>query len=116
MGYKKQNSRLAKLLRTTALDELPQLINIIKGQMSFVGPRPLIPEEIPQDEIISFRLKVRPGLTGIAQILVSKEAPIFKKAEYDLWYIKNQSIGLDISLIFKSFWYSITRRWDRLGR
>lgn len=112
MGYKKKYSRLSGLLRTTALDELPQLINIIKGQMSFVGPRPLIPQEIQMTKGFNLRSTVPPGLTGLAQVLASKDAPISEKFNYDISYIKNQNIGLDILLILKSFKISLTRKWD----
>jgi lipopolysaccharide/colanic/teichoic acid biosynthesis glycosyltransferase len=110
--YKKQNSGTAKFLRKTALDESPQLINIMKGEMSFVGPRPLIPEEINVGENLGLRSSICPGLTGIAQVVAPKDAPITEKIKYDLWYIENQSILLDIRLILKSFWMSLNRRWD----
>lgn len=111
-----KNSNFTKFLRTTALDELPQLINILKGEMSFVGPRPLVPEEVSQDREISSRFIVRPGLTGMAQILVPKDASLLEKSNYDLWYIKNQSFRLDATLILKSFWISLSRKWDIISK
>lgn len=94
------------------MDESPQLINIIKGEMSFVGPRPLIPEEISLGENLDLRSSVCPGLTGVAQVVAAKDAPIAEKLKYDLWYIGNQSVWLDIRLILKSFWMSFNKRWD----
>jgi len=115
MGYDRDNSRLPKLLRSTALDELPQLVNILKGEMSFVGPRPLIPGELTSQLQAQYRSAVRPGLTGVAQVLTSKNASILEKARYDLWYIDKQNILLDISLILRSFWVSLSRIWDSLA-
>jgi len=124
--YKKENSRLARFLRKTALDEVPQLINILKGEMSLVGPRPLIPEESEIGERLNspgsyiegrgLRAVVRPGLTGIAQVLAPKNAPLEEKLKYDLWYIENRSLLLDILLILKSFWLSLNSRWDLAGK
>lgn len=106
-------SRFTRLLRKTALDELPQLINILKGEMSFVGPRPLIPLEVNNTKNrADARLMIRPGLTGLAQIMVSKDAPVLEKLKYDLWYIKNQELMLDVALILRSFWISLSRRWE----
>jgi len=115
MGYRKKSSRLAKFLRTTALDEFPQLMNIIKGQMSFVGPRPLIPQEIQINEEFKLRSAVLPGLTGLAQVLVAKDAPVLEKLNYDILYIKNKNIVLDTLLILKSFGISLNRKWDTLN-
>jgi lipopolysaccharide/colanic/teichoic acid biosynthesis glycosyltransferase len=112
MYYKKQSSAIAKFLRNTALDESPQLINIMKGEMSFVGPRPLIPQEIGLGENLHLRSRICPGLTGVAQVVAAKDAPITEKLKYDLWYIENQTIWLDIRLILKSFWMSFNKRWD----
>jgi len=112
MFYRKESSAIAKFLRNTALDESPQLINIVKGQMSFVGPRPLIPQEINPGENLHLRSSICPGLTGIAQLIAPKDAPLTEKLKYDLWYIENQGILLDLRLILRSFWMSLNRRWD----
>lgn len=112
LGYRIEKPFLSRLLRATALDELPQLINIIRGQMSFVGPRPLIPEEIQMYVELAFRSTVRPGLTGMAQVYAPKDAPVTEKFKYDLWYIQNQNLGLDIYLILMSFWISMKKKWD----
>ena len=113
-------------LRRSALDELPQLFNILKGQMSFVGPRPLRPQEIevsgmlneqsPQDSLFTLRLQVRPGLTGVAQLYAPRALTRKKKARYDIWYIRNRSLCLDVVLMLRSVWISIRRRWDTVRR
>lgn len=115
MHYKKQSSSLARFLRNTALDESPQLINILKGEMSFVGPRPLIPQEVSLGDNLDLRFSISPGLTGAAQVVAAKNAPVTQKLKYDLWYIENQSLWLDILLILKSFWMSFNKRWDIIG-
>jgi lipopolysaccharide/colanic/teichoic acid biosynthesis glycosyltransferase len=116
-------TRIGKILRATAMDELPQLINILKGDMSFVGPRALRPEEKevhgnPDETDIEKipgykeRLAVRPGLTGMAQVHLPTDALRKKKFEYDLLYIKNQSFLLDLKLIFLSFWITFRGKWE----
>ncbi len=116
-------TRMGRFLRKTAMDELPQLLNILKGDMSFVGPRALRPMEIELSvdskirtifQIPGFEMRstVRPGLTGVAQIYASRHLPREEKFKYDLWYVKNQNIGLDIRLILKSIVISLSRRWD----
>ncbi len=93
------------LLRKTSLDELPQLFNILKGDMSFVGPRPLIPEE---EEIHLLRQKndiysVRPGLTGYAQVNGRDKCSIEEKVRLDREYIEKKSLAFDIKIFFKTF-------------
>ncbi len=107
---------IGKFLRKTRLDEIPQLWNIIKGEMSFVGPRPERPEFITKlAKITPFyreRLLVRPGLTGWAQVnfpYVSTEEDTMKKLQYDLYYIKNRSIILDLAIILKTIKTVISR-------
>lgn len=97
-------TRSGKLLRKTSLDELPQLFNILKGDMSFVGPRPLIPEE---KEIRVLREKynvfsVRPGMTGLAQINGRDTLDDEEKASFDRYYVNARSLLLDIRIIFKT--------------
>jgi len=115
---------VGRILRATGLDELPQAINIFLGEMSFVGPRALAIGEILHDErgqrvnyeeIPDFwrRLRVRPGLTGIATIYRAKDIPPRKKFRYDLFYIRKQSVWLDLKLILLSFWISLRGRWER---
>jgi len=120
-------TRVGRILRATALDELPQLWNIFKGDMSFVGPRALLPEEIevngngeliPLEKIPGYeeRHRVRPGLTGLAQIYAPRDIPRKDKFRYDLLYIKKQSFWLDLRLIALSFWITVRGKWEYRGR
>jgi lipopolysaccharide/colanic/teichoic acid biosynthesis glycosyltransferase len=90
-------SAVGNFLRRTRLDELPQLFNILKGDMSFVGPRPLLPIDQPADCVE--RLAVRPGLTGWAQIKGGRQIPPSDKAVLDMWYVRNISLALDAEII-----------------
>ena len=116
-------TRIGKLLRATAMDELPQLVNILKGDMSFVGPRSLRPKEKevhgnPDETNIEDvpgyeeRLAVRPGLTGVAQVYLPTDALRKEKFRYDLDYIKNQSFLFDLKLIILSFWITFRGKWQ----
>lgn len=116
-------TRVGRLLRATGLDELPQLLNIFRGEMSFVGPRALAVGEVVLDgkgksvtyeHVAGFRerLTTRPGLTGLATIYICKEATPRRKFRYDLLYIRNQSIWLDLRLIALSFWISFRGKWE----
>jgi lipopolysaccharide/colanic/teichoic acid biosynthesis glycosyltransferase len=102
-------TRVGKFIRKTRIDELPQLVNILKGNMSLVGPRPERPEfnELLNKEIpfYNFRHLVHPGLTGWAQILYpygASREDAQEKLQYELFYIKNYSLWLDISIILKT--------------
>ena len=93
---------VGNFLRKSSLDELPQLINVIKGEMSIVGPRPAL---FNQDDLISLRTKsgayvLVPGITGWAQINGRDDIPIARKVELDTWYLHNRSFWLDIKIIF----------------
>jgi lipopolysaccharide/colanic/teichoic acid biosynthesis glycosyltransferase len=118
---------IGKILRATAMDELPQLWNIFKGDMSFVGPRALRPKEIEVfgnseetdiEKIPGYyeRLKVRPGLTGMAQVYLPTDALRREKFKYDLMYIQKQSFLLDLKLIFLSFWITFRGKWEYRGK
>jgi lipopolysaccharide/colanic/teichoic acid biosynthesis glycosyltransferase len=93
----RQPSVIGRYLRATRIDELPQLINVLFGDMSLVGPRPLLPEDQPNNTAL--RLSVRPGITGWAQVngakLVSKE----DKEKYDEWYVRNASPAVDTKIV-----------------
>lgn len=94
-----------QFLRSTSIDELPELINVIRGEMSLVGPRPLLTEYLPlYSEEQKHRHDVRPGITGWAQINGRNAISWKKKFELDLWYVKNQSFGLDIKILFLTLW------------
>lgn len=104
-------TRSGRFLRKTSLDELPQLVNVLLGDMSFVGPRPLIPEE---KEIRALRKKynvysVRPGITGWAQINGRDNLTDEEKALFDKEYIDKQSIGFDIKILFRTVFVVLKR-------
>jgi lipopolysaccharide/colanic/teichoic acid biosynthesis glycosyltransferase len=117
---------VGRLLRATAFDEIPQLLNIWKGEMSFVGPR-LLPinerqnrekfADVEDEKIPGFRerLMVRPGLTGIAQIYAPRDISRRHKFKYDVLYIRHHSFWLDIRLILLSFWITFRGAWERQG-
>ncbi len=116
-------TRVGRLLRATSLDEMPQMLNIWKGEMSWVGPRVLPINEIqvkeeggflPDEAMPGFdvRCKVRPGLTGVAQVYAPRDVPRRHKFRYDLIYIQNQSLGLDLKLIAMSLWISLRGKWE----
>jgi rhamnosyl/mannosyltransferase len=120
-------TRVGRLMRATAMDELPQLVNIFKGDMSFVGPRALVPGEIetggegrliPMDTIEGYRERtaVQPGLTGIAQIYAPRDVTRRHKFRYDRLYVKRRSFWLDIRLILLSFWISMRGTWEHRQR
>jgi lipopolysaccharide/colanic/teichoic acid biosynthesis glycosyltransferase len=119
-------TRVGRVLRSTAMDELPQLWNILRGDMSFVGPRALMLDEIevgstgasvPIEKISGYetRHRVRPGLTGIAQIYADRDIPRRDKFRYDRLYIQRRSFGLDLRLIGLSFWITVRGTWERRG-
>ena len=106
---------LGKILRRTALDELPQVLNILRGDISFVGPRPLVTEQYLEDvETVPrfvMRSNVRPGLTGVAQIYLPRHCGPRHRLAYDRFYIRNASLWLDIKLILRSGLFTIFGRW-----
>lgn len=90
-----------KMLRATSLDELPELWNVFKGEMSLVGPRPLLMEYLPlYNDRQKIRHQVRPGITGWAQINGRNAVSWEEKFELDAWYVQNQSLWLDIKILF----------------
>lgn len=94
-------TRVGKLLRATSLDELPQLINVLRGEMSLVGPRPTIPEQVEQyDEFQRRRLEVKPGLTGWAQVNGRSKLAWDRRIELDVWYVDNRSFALDMRIVW----------------
>ncbi len=103
LTHEQMVTRVGKVIRKTSIDELPQLINILKGDMSFIGPRPWIPEyyEWFTDEQ-KRRSSVLPGISGLAQVKGRNGINIFKKIEYDLEYVDNMSLWLDIKLVFET--------------
>lgn len=98
-------------LRKTSLDEIPQILNVLKGDMSFVGPRPTLAQipfnQIPEDDRI--RYQVRPGITGYAQAFYRNSISQAEKYEYDNYYVENLSFWLDIKILLKTF-LSVAKR------
>ena len=120
-------TRIGRFMRATAMDELPQLWNIFRGDMSFVGPRALRPGEIEVngtgtlerlEDVPGFdaRCQVRPGLTGIAQVYAPRDVVRRKKFRYDRLYVRRQSLVLDVRLILLSFWITFRGSWETRGR
>lgn len=120
-------TRVGRWLRATAMDELPQLWNILVGDMSVVGPRALRPGEIEAagdgslvrlEDVPGFALRssVRPGLTGVAQVYAPRELPRRQKFRYDRLYIRRQSFWVDVQLILLSLWVSLSGNWEHRGR
>jgi lipopolysaccharide/colanic/teichoic acid biosynthesis glycosyltransferase len=92
---------LGRFLRATSLDELPQLWNVLKGDMSLVGPRPLLPEYLPRYTAFQKRRhEVRPGITGWAQVNGRNSLTWERKFELDVWYVDHRSFALDLKILF----------------
>lgn len=103
-------TKLGKVLRSLSLDELPELINILKGDMSLIGPRPLLVQYLPlYDERQIKRHDVTPGLTGWAQVNGRNSLSWSEKFELDVWYVENWSLWLDIKIFFMTF-YKVFKR------
>ncbi|MCX2739952.1 sugar transferase [Pontibacter anaerobius] len=94
---------VGKFVRKTSLDEIPQLLNVIKGDMSLIGPRPLLVEYLPlYNETQRRRHEVRPGITGWAQVNGRNAISWSEKFRYDVWYVDNMSLWLDLKIIFRT--------------
>lgn len=94
-------TKVGKIIRSTSIDELPQLINILKGDMSFIGPRPLLPKYLPlYNETQRHRHDVTPGMSGWAQVNGRNNISWTKKFELDVWYVEHCSLLLDIKILF----------------
>lgn len=94
-------TKIGAFLRKTSLDELPQLINVLKGDMSLIGPRPLLPEYLPlYNETQRRRHEVKPGITGWAQVNGRNTISWQQKFDYDMWYVENVSFVLDCKIVF----------------
>lgn len=104
-------TKIGNICRKYSLDELPQLINILKGDMSLIGPRPLLPRYLPRYSERQFkRHNVLPGITGWAQVNGRNAISWEQKFEYDVYYVENQSFALDIKIIFKTIDKVINRK------
>jgi lipopolysaccharide/colanic/teichoic acid biosynthesis glycosyltransferase len=120
-------TRVGRFMRSTAMDELPQLWNIFAGDMSFVGPRPLRPGEVDVrgdgqlvrlDQIPGYaaRHSVRPGLTGLTQVYAPRDISRTSKFRLDQVYLRRAGFWLDLKLILLSFWITGTGAWDKRNR
>ncbi|CZZ93600.1 exopolysaccharide biosynthesis glycosyl transferase [Bordetella ansorpii] len=97
-------TRLGARLRATSLDELPELWNVLRGDMSLVGPRPLLPDYLPlYSERQRRRHDVRPGITGWAQVNGRNALPWQQRLELDVWYVENRSFALDMRILWRTF-------------
>ncbi|MFX4218407.1 undecaprenyl phosphate N,N'-diacetylbacillosamine 1-phosphate transferase [Aliarcobacter butzleri] len=103
---------IGKFIRSTSLDELPQLFNVLKGEMSFVGPRPLLIEYLPlYNQKQKRRHDIKPGITGWAQVNGRNAISWEQKFDYDVWYVDNQSFWLDIKILWLTF-LKVVKRSD----
>lgn len=94
-------TKIGSFVRKTSLDEIPQLINVLKGEMSLIGPRPLLPEYLPLYSPEQYRRhEVRPGITGWAQVNGRNAISWQQKFEYDVWYVNHLSFALDLRILF----------------
>jgi len=117
---------IGRIMRATAMDELPQLWNIFRGDMSFVGPRPLRPGEIEVagdgqlvrlEQVPGYdeRHRIRPGLTGMTQVYAPRNVAVAEKFRLDLQYVERAGLWFDMKLILLSFWITLRGRWEHDG-
>ena len=103
--------RFGRFLRATSLDELPELWNVLRGQMSLVGPRPLLPQYVSRySPEQARRMEVLPGITGWAQIKGRNALEWEERFRLDVWYVDNLSLMLDLKIIFLTLWQVLTRK------
>ena len=107
-GFEKDDPRITRVgrfLRRAGVDELPQLFNVLRGEMSLVGPRPALPHQVDlYTDIQRRRLSVKPGVTGLALIRGRNELPWSKRIEYDLEYVDYATLSLDVAILIKTIW------------
>ena len=118
-------TRIGRLMRATAMDEIPQLWNIFKGDMSFVGPRALRPEEfeiragrrvaLSDIEGYAERHSIVPGLTGLAQVYAERDIPARSKFRFDRLYLRRRGFWFDLKLIAFSVWITLRGKWEKRG-
>lgn len=105
-------TKVGRIVRSTSLDELPQLFNVLKGDMALIGPRPLLVKYLPLYTTTQMRRhEVRPGITGWAQVNGRNTITHTKKFEYDVWYVDHLSLSLDLKIIFMTI-YNVLHRKD----
>ena len=104
-------TNIGKFLRKTSLDELPNLINVLKGEMSIVGPRPLVKYESElYGDFQTKRNTVRPGITGLAQIQGRLDLSLQERLYWDLQYVETKNLALDLKILFLTFYYVVTKK------
>jgi len=102
---------IGRWIRSLSLDEIPQLIHVLKGDMSLIGPRPLLVRHLPlYDEVQRRRHEVRPGMTGWAQVNGRNTLKLSKKFEYDVWYVDHLSFKLDICIFFLTIYNVLMKK------
>ncbi|WP_313026052.1 sugar transferase [Pseudomonas lopnurensis] len=112
IGDAERMTRVGRFLRSTSLDELPQLLNVLKGEMSLVGPRPLLMDYLPlYNERQMRRHDVLPGITGWAQVNGRNNLSWQEKFEFDIWYVENRSFLLDMKIL----WLTVVKVFKREG-
>ena len=104
-------TKVGRFVRSTSIDELPQLINVLKGDMALIGPRPLLPEYLwVFDNFQHRRHEVRPGITGWAQVNGRNHCKLSKKFEYDVWYVDHCTLATDIKILWKTVMNVLNRK------
>ncbi len=104
-------TRAGRILRKLSLDELPQLWNVLKGEMSLVGPRPIVEEEVSRyGEAVRLYFRVRPGMTGLWQVSGRNDTTYAERVELDAYYVRNWSVWLDLYLLARTIWVVLTRK------
>jgi lipopolysaccharide/colanic/teichoic acid biosynthesis glycosyltransferase len=110
-------TKLGKFLRKWGIDELPQLINVLKGEMSLVGPRPTLRYQVEKyTDFEKKRLQMQPGLAGWALIHGRNSLTWEERIKYDVWYVENWSLWLDIKIIFKTFYFIFIKQEGVYGK
>ncbi|MEX2599344.1 MAG: sugar transferase [Dehalococcoidia bacterium] len=113
-------TRVGRILRSTALDEIPQLISIWKGDMSFVGPRPLVvsmhEDYVSEEPDFNLRLLAQPGLTGLSAVYLPRHCSPLMRLQWDLAYIQQASLLLDLKVFVISVWLTLTGKWGKGAR
>jgi lipopolysaccharide/colanic/teichoic acid biosynthesis glycosyltransferase len=113
----KRLTRFGRFLRSTSLDEFPQLLNVVAGQMSLIGPRPLLPKDLPYcTEEERKRFDVLPGITGWAQINGRNELPWDQRLAHDAWYAEHCSLGLDLRILWRTIGMVLRRKNVQVDR
>lgn len=105
-----RNTRIGRFIRSTSLDELPQLFNVVRGELSLVGPRALIPKDLDEYRRRHTILSVKSGITGLAQVSGRNNLPVAERRKLDLYYAQNWSFWLDMVILAKTFWKVVIRR------